>query len=109
MTEMGRKGWSDPEKAKAMTSRIPLGRFAGQTPYRMFLTIMSSSLICGDIMLMKGSEHVSAATQWPEKKNKTPRSLTAKFLLVFPKNAGDFLFLRFKNWGPGGCVFMQGC
>ncbi|XP_024913810.1 L-xylulose reductase, partial [Cynoglossus semilaevis] len=28
MTEMGRKGWSDPEKAKAMTSRIPLGRFA---------------------------------------------------------------------------------
>lgn len=31
MTEMGRLGWSDPEKAKSMTSRIPLGRFAGQT------------------------------------------------------------------------------
>lgn len=31
MTEMGRLGWSDPEKAKAMTSRIPLGRFAGQS------------------------------------------------------------------------------
>lgn len=31
MTEMGRIGWSDPEKAKTMTSRIPLGRFAGQT------------------------------------------------------------------------------
>jgi len=31
MTEMGRLGWSDPEKATAMTSRIPLGRFAGQT------------------------------------------------------------------------------
>lgn len=28
MTDMGRIGWSDPEKAKTMTSRIPLGRFA---------------------------------------------------------------------------------
>ncbi|XP_029311450.1 L-xylulose reductase isoform X1 [Cottoperca gobio] len=28
MTDMGRLGWSDPEKAKTMTSRIPLGRFA---------------------------------------------------------------------------------
>ncbi|XP_012672818.2 L-xylulose reductase [Clupea harengus] len=28
MTEMGRIGWSDPEKANAMTSRIPLGKFA---------------------------------------------------------------------------------
>lgn len=28
MTEMGRIGWSDPGKAKAMTSRIPLGKFA---------------------------------------------------------------------------------
>ncbi|XP_033840850.1 L-xylulose reductase [Periophthalmus magnuspinnatus] len=28
MTEMGRIGWSDPEKASAMKSRIPLGRFA---------------------------------------------------------------------------------
>uniref|UniRef100_A0A8C6WPC4 Dicarbonyl/L-xylulose reductase n=1 Tax=Neogobius melanostomus TaxID=47308 RepID=A0A8C6WPC4_9GOBI len=28
MTDMGRIGWSDPEKAKAMKSRIPLGRFA---------------------------------------------------------------------------------
>lgn len=28
MTEMGRLGWSDPEKARTMTSRIPLGRFA---------------------------------------------------------------------------------
>lgn len=31
MTEMGRIGWSDPEKAKGMKSRIPLGRFAGQS------------------------------------------------------------------------------
>ncbi|MBN3300583.1 DCXR reductase, partial [Amia calva] len=28
MTDMGRIGWSNPEKAKAMTSRIPMGRFA---------------------------------------------------------------------------------
>uniref|UniRef100_A0AAQ5YN87 Ketoreductase domain-containing protein n=1 Tax=Amphiprion ocellaris TaxID=80972 RepID=A0AAQ5YN87_AMPOC len=28
MTEMGRLGWSDPEKSKTMMSRIPLGRFA---------------------------------------------------------------------------------
>ncbi|XP_029383966.1 L-xylulose reductase [Echeneis naucrates] len=28
MTEMGRLGWSDPEKAKIMKSRIPLGHFA---------------------------------------------------------------------------------
>ncbi|CAG9584617.1 unnamed protein product [Danaus chrysippus] len=27
MTEMGKKAWSDPVKAKAMLSRIPLGRF----------------------------------------------------------------------------------
>jgi len=30
MTEMGKIGWSDPEKAKSMTSRIPLGKFAGK-------------------------------------------------------------------------------
>ncbi|XP_070401438.1 L-xylulose reductase isoform X1 [Nothobranchius furzeri] len=28
MTEMGRLGWSDPDKAQTMTSRIPLGHFA---------------------------------------------------------------------------------
>lgn len=28
MTDMGRVGWSDPAKARDMTSRIPLGRFA---------------------------------------------------------------------------------
>lgn len=31
MTDMGRLGWSKPEKAQSMTSRIPLGRFAGET------------------------------------------------------------------------------
>lgn len=29
MTEMGREGWSDPERAQTMLSKIPLGRFAG--------------------------------------------------------------------------------
>lgn len=29
MTEMGKLGWSDPQKAQAMISKIPLGRFAG--------------------------------------------------------------------------------
>ncbi|XP_046468749.1 L-xylulose reductase-like isoform X1 [Neodiprion pinetum] len=28
MTDMGRVGWNDPEKAASMTSKIPLGRFA---------------------------------------------------------------------------------
>ncbi|KAL4605038.1 L-xylulose reductase [Arapaima gigas] len=28
MTDMGRLAWSDPERAKTMTSRIPLGKFA---------------------------------------------------------------------------------
>lgn len=28
MTEMGKLGWSDPEKAKTMLNKIPLGRFA---------------------------------------------------------------------------------
>ncbi|CAH2291821.1 L-xylulose reductase [Pelobates cultripes] len=30
MTNMGRIGWSDPEKAGRMLNRIPLGRFAGR-------------------------------------------------------------------------------
>lgn len=30
MTEMGRAAWSDPERASGVTSRIPLGHFAGQ-------------------------------------------------------------------------------
>lgn len=29
MTEMGKLGWSDPQKAQNMISKIPLGRFAG--------------------------------------------------------------------------------
>lgn len=30
MTPMGQAAWSDPQKAKAMLDRIPLGRFAGE-------------------------------------------------------------------------------
>ncbi|KYN04063.1 D-erythrulose reductase [Cyphomyrmex costatus] len=33
MTERGKLGWSDPQKAQSMINKIPLGRFAG-----MFLT-----------------------------------------------------------------------
>jgi len=29
MTEMGKLGWSDPQKAQDLISKIPLGRFAG--------------------------------------------------------------------------------
>lgn len=29
LTEMGKIGWSDPQKAITMLSKIPLGRFAG--------------------------------------------------------------------------------
>ena len=31
MTPMGQANWSDPQKAKAMLDRIPLGRFAGES------------------------------------------------------------------------------
>lgn len=31
MTEMGKLGWSKPEKAQIMLSKIPLGRFAGKS------------------------------------------------------------------------------
>ena len=29
MTSMGRRNWSDPEVAKPMLDKIPLGKFAG--------------------------------------------------------------------------------
>lgn len=29
LTDMGRLGWSKPEKANTMLAKIPLGRFAG--------------------------------------------------------------------------------
>ena len=30
LTDMGKLGWDDPEKARGMLSKIPLGRFAGE-------------------------------------------------------------------------------
>lgn len=33
MTAMGKKAWSDPNKAAGMLSRIPLGRFVGMYDY----------------------------------------------------------------------------
>ena len=34
MTDMGRKNWSDPEVAKPMLDKIPLGKFAGNSLYQ---------------------------------------------------------------------------
>lgn len=31
MTPMGQANWSDPQKAKTMLDRVPLGRFAGES------------------------------------------------------------------------------
>lgn len=34
MTAMGKLGWEDPQKARVMLDKIPLGRFAGtEYPY----------------------------------------------------------------------------
>jgi L-xylulose reductase len=32
LTDMGKLGWSKPEKANPMLAKIPLGRFAGRSP-----------------------------------------------------------------------------
>jgi L-xylulose reductase len=32
LTDMGKLGWSDPEKAGPMLAKIPLRRFAGNQP-----------------------------------------------------------------------------
>lgn len=36
MTSMGRKNWSDPEVAKPMLDKIPLGKFAGMSRYSYY-------------------------------------------------------------------------
>ena len=53
MTEMGRLGWSNPEKAKIMTSRIPLGRFAGESKSR--LHIHMAEFKCRKMLQMRAS------------------------------------------------------
>ena len=40
MTAMGKKAWSDPNKAAGMLSRIPLGRFVGKRSIRSYDIIM---------------------------------------------------------------------
>jgi len=44
MTEMGKLGWSDPQKAQSMISKIPLGRFAGtiNSIYRVHETLVTA-------------------------------------------------------------------
>lgn len=34
MTEMGKLGWSEPEKAQSMLNKIPLGRFGGRYSFK---------------------------------------------------------------------------
>lgn len=46
MTEMGRLAWSDPEKAKTMTSRIPLGNFAGQNLQNSQFVMCTCKVMC---------------------------------------------------------------
>lgn len=46
MTEMGRLAWSEPEKASAMTSRIPLGHFAGQIKKYIYFFFFFNTLMC---------------------------------------------------------------
>uniref|UniRef100_A0A3B3Z2K5 Dicarbonyl/L-xylulose reductase n=2 Tax=Poecilia mexicana TaxID=48701 RepID=A0A3B3Z2K5_9TELE len=57
MTKMGRLGWSDPEKAQTMKSRIPLGRFAEEEDVVnsiLFLLSEKSSMINGVALPVDG-------------------------------------------------------
>ncbi|XP_043957889.1 L-xylulose reductase [Gambusia affinis] len=57
MTKMGRLGWSDPEKAQTMKSRIPLGRFAEEEDVVnciLFLLSEKSSMVNGVALPVDG-------------------------------------------------------
>ncbi|XP_070335839.1 L-xylulose reductase-like, partial [Odocoileus virginianus] len=57
MTPMGQAAWSDPQKAKAMLDRIPLGRFAeveNVVDTILFLLSDRSSMITGSTVLVDG-------------------------------------------------------
>ncbi|XP_027883439.1 L-xylulose reductase isoform X2 [Xiphophorus couchianus] len=57
MTKMGHLGWSDPEKAQTMKSRIPLGRFAEEEDVVnciLFLLSEKSSMINGVALPVDG-------------------------------------------------------
>ncbi|SBT18669.1 2-dehydro-3-deoxy-D-gluconate 5-dehydrogenase [Marinomonas gallaica] len=57
LTPMAKVGWSDPQKAAAMTSRIPLGRFAEPLEVVqpiMFLLSSAASMISGVTLPIDG-------------------------------------------------------
>ncbi|CAN0127391.1 unnamed protein product [Rangifer tarandus platyrhynchus] len=57
MTPMGQASWSDPQKAKAMLDRIPLGRFAeveNVVDTILFLLSDRSSMITGSTVAVDG-------------------------------------------------------
>ncbi|CAL1680362.1 unnamed protein product [Lasius platythorax] len=57
MTEMGKLGWSDPQKAQEMISKIPLGRFAEVDEVVdpiIYLLSDRSSMINGACLLVDG-------------------------------------------------------
>ncbi|KAK6637459.1 hypothetical protein RUM44_007876 [Polyplax serrata] len=53
MTEMGRLGWSDPQKSQEMLSKIPLGRFAEveDVVNAVFFLLSDKSSMCNGVML----------------------------------------------------------
>ncbi|XP_048348087.1 L-xylulose reductase [Sphaerodactylus townsendi] len=62
MTEMGRRNWSDPQKAATMTSRIPLGKFAEVADVVnsiLFLLSDQSNMSTGVILPVDGGFLVS--------------------------------------------------
>lgn len=81
MTEMGRQGWSNPEKAKAMLSRIPLGRFAGETPRR---------------------ERMDRDGQSEAKRGRTAKHRTTISRGVY---CNSTLYMHWSNWAP----YMYAC
>ncbi|KAL8163360.1 UNVERIFIED_CONTAM: hypothetical protein K2H54_018919 [Gekko kuhli] len=62
LTEMGRRNWSDPQKAAAMTSRIPLGKFAEVADVVdsiLFLLSGQSNMTTGVVLPVDGGFLVS--------------------------------------------------
>ncbi|XP_077184165.1 L-xylulose reductase [Paroedura picta] len=62
LTEMGRRNWTDPQKAAAMTSRIPLGKFAEVADVVnsiLFLLSDQSNMTTGVVLPVDGGFLVS--------------------------------------------------
>lgn len=53
LTDMGRLGWSEPEKAREMLSKIPLGRFAevDEVVYAVLFYLSDKSTMCNGTQL----------------------------------------------------------